>query len=50
MFAGRRSTDFVDPAVDEMYVLVHDSGTADAQYLSLSTAVHRSEVGNVTAM
>ena len=31
MFEGRTSDDFIDPAVDSVWVLVHDAGTADAQ-------------------
>lgn len=36
MYAGRSSADFIDPEVDEMFVLVHDTGTADAQYFSIA--------------
>ena len=32
----RTSADFIDPEVDEMFVLVHDAGTADAQYFSIT--------------
>lgn len=35
MYAGRSSADFIDPVVDDMYVLVHDAGTADAQYFAI---------------
>ena len=41
MYAGRSSADFIDPEVDEMFVLVHDTGTADAQYFSI--ALNQSE-------
>ena len=37
----RTSADFIDPEVDEMFVLVHDAGTADAQYFSIT--VNRTE-------
>ena len=36
MYEGKTSDDFVDPAVDTVWVLVHDAGTADAQYFSIS--------------
>jgi len=36
MYEGKTSDDFVDPAVDTVWVLVHDVGMADAQYFSIS--------------
>lgn len=42
MYAGRSSADFIDPEEDEMYVLVHDAGTADAQYFAIGL-VNQSE-------
>jgi len=35
VFAGKSASDYVDPAEDPIWVLVHDAGTADAQYFSM---------------
>ena len=35
VFAGKTSEDFLDPDEDPVWVLVHDEGTADAQFFSM---------------
>ena len=36
IFEGRSSADFLGPAEDPVWVLVHDEGTGDAQYFSMT--------------
>ena len=36
VFAGRTSAEFLDPSEDPIWVLVHDAGTADAQFFSMA--------------
>jgi len=36
VFAGRSSDEFLDPAEDPVWVLVHDEGTSDAQFFSMT--------------
>ena len=36
VFAGRTSAEFLDPSDEPIWVLVHDAGTADAQYFQMS--------------
>ena len=36
VFAGRSSEEFLDPAEDPVWVLVHDEGTSDAQFFSMT--------------
>ena len=36
LFEGRSSADFLDPENDPVWVLVHDEGTADAQFFSMT--------------
>jgi len=35
-FEGRTAEDFLDPAEDPVWVLIHDEGTADAQFFSMA--------------
>jgi len=35
LYAGKSAADYIDPAEDPIWVLVHDAGTADAQYFSM---------------
>lgn len=35
-FEGKSASDFLDPSEDPVWVLVHDAGTADAQYFSMT--------------
>lgn len=35
VFADRSASDYIDPAEDPIWVLVHDAGTADAQFFSM---------------
>jgi len=35
LFEGKSASDYIDPAEDPIWVLVHDAGTADAQYFSM---------------
>ena len=35
-FADKTSEDFLDPSEDPVWVLVHDEGTADAQFFSMT--------------
>jgi len=36
VFAGRTSEEFLDPSEDPVWVLVHDEGTSDAQFFSMT--------------
>jgi hypothetical protein len=35
-FEGKSASDFLDPSEDPVWVLVHDAGTADAQFFSMT--------------
>lgn len=35
LFSDKSASDYIDPAEDPIWVLVHDAGTADAQYFSM---------------
>merc|ERR1719197_1692936 len=36
IFEGRSSAEFLDPSEDPIWVLVHDEGTGDAEYFSMT--------------